>query len=808
MQCLKRLQRRNAAFPLCIQTISNADAPSAADYVESLDACIKSKSLKSGQEIHQHLLKNSTTIINNPFVLEKLTRLYIECGKLWHARKLFDEIPDPGVIVWNLMIRDYAWNGPFDDAIDLYHRMIASGVVPTKFTFPFVLKACSGLCAGEEGEKIHGLVIRLGLELDGFVSTALVDLYAKCGRLVEAWEVFYRMCCRDVVAWNAMISGFSLHGLCDETMQLVMEMQKSGVKPNSSTVVSVLPVVALAGGLNRGKEVHGYCVRQKLNNDVMVGTGLLDMYGKCGCLCYARRIFDCLRVANEVTWSAMIGAYVISEQMKEALEFFDHILHTCTEKPSPVILGGALRACAKLMDTSRGRRIHCQTLKLGYISDLIVGNTFLSMYAKCGASDDANRFFNEMNPKDTVSYGAMISGCVQNGDSRQALDVFRSMNSSGINPDVATMLGILPACSHLAALLHGACAHAYATVSGFVNDTAICNALIDMYAKCGKVSIAREIFDRMPNRDIISWNSMIAGYGIHGLGSDALSLFYALKTTGLKVDDVTFISVLTACSHSGLVPEGNHWFDVMVREYNILPRIDHYICMVDLLGRAGLLEEAKNLIENMTLKPDVHVWSALLAACRVHKNIELGEEASKKIQRLGPEGTGNFVLLSNLYSTAGRWKDAACVRITQRDAGFKKSPGCSWVEINGSLHAFIGGDRSHPKSAEIYKKLEEWQVEMKRLGYHAIPNFVFQDVEEEEKEHILLYHSEKLAIAFAAISQRPGQPILITKNLRVCGDCHDAIKYITLITEREITVRDSVRFHHFKNGICNCRDFW
>ncbi|GMG99979.1 hypothetical protein Nepgr_001819 [Nepenthes gracilis] len=807
MQCLMRHKLQNSGTPLINARSIVLDVPSAAAYVESLELCLQSRSLREGQKIHQHLLKNSS-ISSNSLVLEKLTRLYIECKKVEYARHVFDRIPDPSVIVWNLMIRAFAWNGPAEFAIDFYRRMLVFGIIPTKFTFPFVLKACASLDAVEDGEKIHGHAIRIGLDSDAYVSTALVDLYAKCGNLVEAQKVFRMMCFRDVVAWNAMIAGFSLHGLCDETIKLAMEMQRTGIKPNSSTVVSILPTIAQARALSLGKTFHGYCVRHNFDPDVVVGTGLLDMYGKCGCLTYARMIFDLMRVRNEVTWSAMIGAYIISDCVKEALELFDHVLLTAAGSPSPATFCCALRACSKLITMNRGRRIHCQIFKLGYLPDIMLGNTIISMYAKCGALVDAIVFFHEMNHKDVVSWGAMISGCVQNGNAQKALDFFRYMNQHSMNPDVATMLGILPACAQLAALQHGACAHGHAIVSGFVNDCSICNALIDMYSKCGMLSTARRIFDKMHKWDIVSWNSMIAGYGIHGLGSEALSLFHELRAAGLKLDDLTFISVLTACSHSGLVEEGKHWFDAMVQEYGIVPRIDHYICMVDLLGRAGNLEEAKSFIEKMPFEPNIHIWNALLAGCRIHRNVELGEEASGRIQTLGPESTGNFVLLSNIYSSAGRWQDAASVRIRQSNWGFKKRPGCSWVEINGKVHAFIGGDRSHPKSETIHKKLEELLVQMKKLGYNAVPSFVLQDVEEEEKEHILLYHSEKLAIAFAITSLGPNQPILVTKNLRVCGDCHDAIKYIALITKREITVRDTSRFHHFKDGVCNCRDFW
>eukprot|EP00256_Glycine_max_P070627 XP_025985222.1 pentatricopeptide repeat-containing protein At4g02750-like [Glycine max] len=288
-----------------------------------------------------------------------------------------------------------------------------------------------------------------------------------------------------------------------------------------------------------------------------------------------------------------------------------------------------------------------------------------------------------------------------------------------------------------------------------------------MYAKCGKIHISRQVFDRMKKRDIVSWNTMIIGYAIHGLYIEAFSLFHELQESGLKLDDVTLVAVLSACSHSGLVVEGKYWFNTMSQDLNILPRMAHYICMVDLLARAGNLEEAYSFIQNMPFQPDVRVWNALLAACRTHKNIEMGEQVSKKIQMLGPEGTGNFVLMSNIYSSVGRWDDAAQIRSIQRHQGYKKSPGCSWIEISGAIHGFIGGDRSHPQSVSINNKLQELLVQMKKLGYHADSGFVLHDVEEEEKEQILLYHSEKIAIAFGILNTSPSNPILVTKNLRL-----------------------------------------
>nr|GMD33374.1 pentatricopeptide repeat-containing protein At3g16610 [Ipomoea batatas] len=604
------------------------------------------------------------------------------------------------------MIRAYAWDGPLEGAVELYYEMMKCGVMPTKYTYPFVLKACSGLQDLENGVRIHEDAERQGFGNDVYVCTALVDFYVKCGCLVEAREVFDGMRERDTVAWNALIAGCSLHGLYGDMKSLVLEMQKTGLDANSSTMVAMLPAIGEANKLREGKGVHGHCLRR------------------------------------------------------------------------------------------------------GFVGDLMVSNTLLSMYAKCGRIDDAMRLFEDMHLIDSVSYSAIISGCVQNGNAEEALRFFQKMQHSRVAPDLSTMMGFLPACSQLAALQYGVCGHGYSTVHGFTTDVSICNALIDMYSKCGKVELARLVFERMYTRDVVSWNAMISGYGIHGRGREAILVFNDMLTVGQKPDEITFIGLLFACSHSGLVAEGKHWFHTMCEEFKIVPRMDHYLCMVDLLGRADLLDEAYSLVQAMPFEPDVRIWSALLAACRIHRNIELAEEVSNKIHSLGPESPGNFVLLSNLYSTAGRWDDAAHIRIVQKDSGFKKSPGCSWVEVNGNVHAFVGGDQSHPQSAKINEKLNELSFEMKKLGYRSEFEFVYQDVEEEEKEQILLYHSEKLAVAFALLNLKPSKPILVTKNLRVCVDCHTALKYITTITKREITVRDASRFHHFRDGVCSCKDFW
>ncbi|XP_029148095.2 pentatricopeptide repeat-containing protein At3g16610-like [Arachis hypogaea] len=776
-------------------------------YVAQLESCIQSKSLSQGKIIHQHIIKNNSNIKDFSIILDKLTHLYVKCNEVELARQVFEKIPNPSVVCWNMMIRAYAWNAPFQQAIDLYYKMLQLGVTPNKFTFPFILKACSALQDIQVGQEIHKHAEQLGLEMDVYVCTALVDMYAKCGDLFQAQTLFNCMSSRDIVAWNAIIAGFSLHTLHNETMELLVQMQQAGIVPNSSTIVAVLPTVGQANALSQGKAIHGYSLRKMFSDSVVVGTGLLDMYAKCHHLSYARKIFDRMKQKNEICWSAMIGGYVACDFMTNALALFDEMVHVYELNPTPVTLASILRACAKLTDLNKGQSLHCYMIKSGMDLDTTVGNSLISIYAKCGMMEDAVGFLEEI-VKDTVSYSGIMSGCVQNGHAEKALLIFRQMQLSGFEPDLATMMALLPACSHLAALQHGACCHGYSVIRGFTSESSICNAIIDMYSKCGKIHISRKVFDRMHKRDVVSWNTMIIGYGIHGECTEALSLFHESQVSGLKPDDVTFVAVLSACSHSGLVKEGKYWFNAMNQEFSITPRMAHYICMVDLLARAGNLDEAYIFIQRMPFEPDVRVWSALLAACRTHRNIEMGEEVSKRIQKLGPESTGNFVLMSNIYSSVGRWDDAAQIRTIQQHQGYKKSPGCSWVKVSGVIHGFIGGDQSHPQSASINKKLQELLVQMKRLGYSADSNFVLHDVEEEEKEQILLYHSEKIAIAFGLLNISPSKPILVTKNLRICVDCHSAIKFMALITNREIIVRDASRFHHFKNGICNCGDFW
>jgi pentatricopeptide repeat protein len=405
-------------------------------------------------------------------------------------------------------------------------------------------------------------------------------------------------------------------------------------------------------------------------------------------------------------------------------------------------------------------------------------------------------------------WSAMITGYALSGNSREALKLFYQMQLTNMKPDLATVKSLVPACAHLAALQPGTWMHGYLIKSGFESDVSVGTALVDMYGKYGSIDMARKLFDIMHERDVVSWSAIIAGYGMQGYGENALELFSQMQKTGLSPDHVTFVCVLSACSHAGLLDEGWQIFDSMVRDYDIMPSVEHYACMVDLLGRVGRLDDAEDFIKKMPLKPDAGVWGALPGACRIHCNVELGGRVAEQLFYLEPDNAGHYVLLSNMYAAAGSWDDVAKVRTMMKDKGLKMTPGCTLVEINNRVHQFIADDRSHPHSDEIYATLKSLAGQMKDAGYVPNTGLVLHDVAEEVKERMLWSHSEKLAIAFALINTSPGSPIRITKNLRACVDCHSATKFISKIVKREIIVRDAIRFHHFRDGSCSCVDYW
>ncbi|KAJ7540626.1 hypothetical protein O6H91_10G023400 [Diphasiastrum complanatum] len=531
------------------------------------------------------------------------------------------------------------------------------------------------------------------------------------------------------------------------------------------------------------------------------------MYAKCGCTQDARELFNNMSDRDVVSWNAMIAGYAQNGLGKEALALYEQMKQEGVQ-PDNVTFVLLLKACASLEVLEQGKRLHSDIIKRGFQLDVIVGNTLVDMYAKCGCTEDARELFNNMTERDVVSWNAMIAGYAQNGLGKEALALYEQMKQEGVQPDNVTCVLLLKACACLAALEQGKQIHADIIKRGFQSDVIVGSTLVDMYAKCGCTEDARELFNNMSERNVVSWTAMIAGYAQNGLGKEALALFEQMQREGTKPNEVTYICVLSACAQSRLVDEGRYVFYSMCKNHGVTPTMEHYACMVDLLGRAGCLVDAELFINKMPIQPGSVVWMSLLGAARNHGNVEIGRRAFDRVMKLEPKNAAPYVLLSNIYAAAGRKDELVKIRNEMKDAGVKNMPGCSWIEVDNQVHAFVVGDATHPQSKEILAELDRLVGLMKEAGYIPELSFVLDDVEDEEKEIALCRHSEKLAIAFGLINTPPGTPIRIKKNIRVCGDCHNATKMISKIVRREIFVMDANRSHHFKDGFCFCGDYW
>ncbi|CAK9234452.1 unnamed protein product [Sphagnum troendelagicum] len=412
-------------------------------------------------------------------------------------------------------------------------------------------------------------------------------------------------------------------------------------------------------------------------------------------------------------------------------------------------------------------------------------------------------------PLNIFPWNLRLARYVKAGLHHKALDLFAQMQQEGLIPDSFTFVQLLNVCASLRALESGRKIHAQIIQSGCECNIFVESGLIDMYAKCGSLADARKrVFNKMTTRDVVAWNTMLGGYAMHGLAKEALELLERMCEQGVEVDNVTLVALLSACSHLGLVDEGMHYYESMGLVYGVSSTVEHYACMVDLLGRAGHLDEAEDLIKTMPFEPNVAVWKALLGACRVCGNVEMGERIAKEVIGLDPGNSAGYVLLSNIYAAAGKWDISADIQCQRLERGVKKEPGRTWIEVNNEMHSFMVDDQGHPDITEIHAKLRKLSAQMEEIGYVPDTRFVLHDVDEEEKALQLCYHSEKLAIAFGLISTPPGTSLRIFKNLRICGDCHNATKFISRIVGRTIIVRDAHRFHHFEDGYCSCRDYW
>ncbi|XP_042517051.1 pentatricopeptide repeat-containing protein At5g50990 [Macadamia integrifolia] len=534
----------------------------------------------------------------------------------------------------------------------------------------------------------------------------------------------------------------------------------------------------------------------------------------------------------------IIRASIEKGSPQKALLDYKAILFSGTIQPDHRTLSSILDACKILLDLRFATSIHARIIKTGFqldpsvlsslvttyvasdcldrayrvlyeapelSTDPLFGNLIIDGCTKSGEFDNANRVFKQMSQRDVVSWNLMIAGAVRNGRPKEALSVFRQMLGLNFRPDGFTFSSVLSGCARTGALNEGKRVHQLMMENGIELNSILSSALIDMYSKCGRIQSAKQVFESVQRNNVSVWNAMITGLAIHGLALDAMALFSRMEDEGVTPDSISFLGILTGCSHCGLVEEGREHFDLMRSHYSIEPQLEHYGAMVDLLGRAGFLEEAYKIIKAMPMQPDMITWRALLGACRTHGNAKLGEVAVEQMAHLN---SGDCVLLSNIYSASKRWENAERVRDEMKKMGIRKKRGLSWVEVGGVVHQFKAGDRSHPESNSLHEMLERLSQRIKMEGFVPRRDLVLMDVSEEEKEGNLNLHSEKLATVYGIMKTSPGTEIRVSKNLRTCHDCHGWMKMVSRVLKRIIVMRDRIRFHRFENGSCSCGDYW
>ncbi|WVY96481.1 hypothetical protein V8G54_028632 [Vigna mungo] len=765
--------------------------------------------------VHAHILTSGF----NPFplIINRLIDHYCKSSNIPYARHLFDRIPKPDIVAtttllsaysaagniklahqlfnatpltirdtvsYNAMITAFSHSHDGHAALQLFIQMKRLGFVPDPFSFSSVIGALS-LIADEERhcQQFHCEVLKRGLLSGPSVLNALMSCYVCCASsplvdtcllMAAARKLFDEAPrgLRDEPSWTTIIAGYVRNGDLVAARELLDGMTDH---------IAVAWNAMISGYVHRGYYEAAFDLLRKMHSlgiqlDEYTYTSVISAASNAGLFYIGRQVH----------------AYVLRTVLQPSQHFnlsVNNVLITFYTR------FGKLAEAKQVFDRMP-------------VKDLVSWNAILSGYVNARCIEEANSIFREMPERSLLTWTVMISGLAQNGFGEDGLKLFNQMKLGGLEPCDYAYAGAVASCSVLGSLDNGQQLHSQIIRLGHDSSLSVGNALITMYARCGLVEAADTVFVTMPYVDSVSWNAMIAALAQHGHGVKAIQLYEQMLREDILPDRITFLTILSACSHAGLVKEGRHYFDTMRAHYGITPEEDHYSRLIDLLCRAGMFSEAKNVTESMPFEPSAQIWEALLSGCRIHGNTELGIQAAEKLLKLMPQQDGTYISLSNMYATLGQWDEVARVRKLMRERGVKKEPGCSWIEVENMVHVFLVDDAVHPEVHAVYKYLEHLVHEMRKLGYVPDTKYVLHDMESEQKENALSTHSEKLAVVYGIMKIPLGATIRVFKNLRICGDCHSAFKFISKVVDREIIVRDRKRFHHFRNGECSCGNYW
>ncbi|KAJ7958883.1 Pentatricopeptide repeat-containing protein [Quillaja saponaria] len=681
-----------------------------------------------------------------------------------------------------------------------------------------LLQDCIDKGSVSETQVVHGHIVKTGTHEDIFVMTFLINVYAKCGTMENAHKVFDSLPRRNVVAWTTLMVGYVQNSQPKHAIQVFLEMLNAGSYPSNYTLSIALNACSSLHSMKLGNQFHAYIIKYHIDFDTSIGNALCSLYSKCGKLAIALNAFKRIREKNVISWTAAVSSCGDNGEAIRGLRLFIGMLSEDI-KPNEFTLTTVLSLCCEVLYLGLGTQAHSLSTKLGYESNLRIRNSIMYLYLKCGLVDEARKLFDGMESINLVTWNAMIAGHAQmmnlekaelsaHQSGTEALNLFLKLNRSGMKPDLFTFSSILSVCSNLVALDQGEQIHAQTIKTGFLSDVVVGTALINMYNKCGSIERASKAFIEMSTRTLISWTSMITGFAQHGQPQQALQLFEDMILVGVRPNQITFVGVLSACSHAGMVNEALSYFEVMQKEYKIKPVMDHYACLIDMFVRLGRLEEAFNLIKKMDFEPSEFIWSSLIAGCRSHGNLELGFYAAEQLLNLKPKDTETYVQLLSMYLSAGRFKDVSRVRKMMKQEKVGKLKDWSWISIKDKVYSFKPNDNAHPHSPQVCNSLEDLLSKAKSLGYKPPESMEESNEEDEEKTSCsTIYHSEKLAITFGLANTPNSSPIRVVKSTIMCRDCHNFIKFVSLLTAREIIIRDSKRLHKFSDGQCSCGDF-
>ncbi|KAJ8431504.1 hypothetical protein Cgig2_003253 [Carnegiea gigantea] len=638
------------------------------------------------------------------------------------------------------------------------------------------------------GKQLHAQLIRSVRKVCNYVDNHLLNLYAKCGQVDYAHKLFDTMPQRNFVSWTAMITAYSQNSMHVEALRTFSDMRVAGESPNRFAFSSVIQAITLLSDILSGRQVHCLSLKCGLNHELFVGSNLADMYSKCQAIHDACLVFEEMPYKDEVSWTSMIHGYAKNGNFKEALMGFKNMLLEGILIDN-YVLCSVLSACGPMKAYGFGESVHSITVKAGFEEETTVGNALVYIYSKVGDMGSASKVFGDGSRcMNIVSYTSLIDGFAEADQIDRALGTFVELRRQDVEPNEFTFSSLVKACANQAALEHGSQLHAQVVKMNFTADPVVSSALVFMYGKSGLVEQSARLFDHIKNPNEFAWNSLLGGYSQHGFGKEAIKVFERMVKEGIRPNEITFINLLMGCSHSGLVQQGLNIFKFMEGDYGVVPTEQHYACVIDLLSRAGKLKEAEEFINQMPFEPNAFGWCSYLGACRIHGDTARAEIAAKKLMKLEPENSAVHILLSNMYAKERQWEDVSSLRKMIKESNLKKLPGYSWVDIGNKTHVFGADDWSHPQHAEIYEKLDSLLDEIKKIGYIPRWDVIPIDTDDTTREKMLSRHSEKIAIAFAIMSLPSWKPIIIKKNLRICIDCHLAIKLMAKVTGRTIIV--------------------